>query len=211
VSVKTSNATPLPRYFGYGRGLTFYTWTSDQYSQVGTKVIPATMRDATVVLDEILDNETELPLFEHSTDTSGYTEIIFALFDLLGLQFAPRIRDLGGQRLYQFDKNTSYGQVDALLKGRLHAQLILDQWDDLLRLAGSLKLGWVTASLLISKLHALPRQNTLVKALQEYGRLIKTIFVLRYLGSEGYRRQINLQLNQGRDAALAPSIPVRRP
>ncbi|MGH9763683.1 MAG: Tn3 family transposase, partial [Blastocatellia bacterium] len=197
VSVKTSNATPLPRYFGYGRGLTYYTWTSDQYSQFGTKVIPATMRDATVVLDEILDNETELPLFEHSTDTSGYTEIVFALFDLLGLQFAPRIRDLGVQRLYRFDKHTSYGQVDALLKGRLNADLILNHWDDLLRLTGSLKLGWVTASLLISKLHAMPRQNTLVKALQEYGRLIKTVFVLRYLGSEDYRRQISLQLNKG--------------
>ena len=43
----------------------------------------------------------------------------------------------------------------------------------------------------------MPRQNTLVKALQEYGRLIKTVFVLRYLGSEDYRRRINLQLNKG--------------
>jgi TnpA family transposase len=58
VSVKTQNATALPRYFGYGRGLTFYTWTSDQFSQYGTKVIPATVRDATYVLDAILDNET---------------------------------------------------------------------------------------------------------------------------------------------------------
>ena len=80
--------------------MTFYTWTSDQFSQYGTKVIPATVRDATYVLDEILDNETELPILEHTTDTAGYTEIVFALFDLLGLQFSPRIRDLGDQRLY---------------------------------------------------------------------------------------------------------------
>ena len=32
-----------------------------------------------------------------------YTEIVFALFHLLGLQFAPRIRDLGAQRLYRLD------------------------------------------------------------------------------------------------------------
>ncbi len=196
VAVKTSNATPLPRYFGYGRGLTFYTWTSDQYSQFGTKVIPTTMRDAAVVLDEILDNETDLPLFQHSTDTAGYTEIIFSLFDLLGLQFAPRLRDLGDQQLYRIDL-TSYGLIDILLKGRLNLELILNQWDDLLRVAGSLKLGWVTASLLIGKLHAMPKQNTLVKALQEYGRLVKTIFILRYLGSEQYRRQIHIQLNKG--------------
>jgi len=41
---------------------------------------------------------------EHTTDTSGYTEVLFALFDLLGMQFAPRIRDLGDQRLYRLDE-----------------------------------------------------------------------------------------------------------
>jgi hypothetical protein len=37
------------------------------------------VRDATYVLDEILDNETELPILEHTTDTAGYTEVVFAL------------------------------------------------------------------------------------------------------------------------------------
>jgi TnpA family transposase len=64
-------------------------------------VILATVRDASYVLDEILDNESELPILEHTTDTAGYTEIVFALFDLLGLQFSPRIRDLGDQRLFR--------------------------------------------------------------------------------------------------------------
>ncbi len=51
VSVRSKSAAALPRYFGYGRGLTFYTWTSDQFSQYGSKVITATVRDATYVLD----------------------------------------------------------------------------------------------------------------------------------------------------------------
>ena len=105
VSGKVRMATALPRYFGYGKGVTFYTWTADQFSQYGTKVIPATVRNATYVLDEILDNETELPLLEHTTDTAGYTEIVFALFDLLGLQFSPRLRDLGDQRLFREGKS----------------------------------------------------------------------------------------------------------
>ncbi len=67
----------------------------------------------------------------------------------------------------------------------------------MLRVAGSLKLGWVTASLLISKLQAPVRHNALTLALQEYGRLVKTLFILLYLESEEYRRRINLQLNKG--------------
>jgi TnpA family transposase len=67
----------------------------------------------------------------------------------------------------------------------------------MIRVAGSLKLGWVTASLLLSKLQAYPRRNALSVALQEYGRLIKTLFILRYLEDETYRRRINTQLNKG--------------
>jgi TnpA family transposase len=37
----------------------------------------------------------------------------------------------------------------------------------------------------------------MTRALQEYGRLVKTIFILRYLQSEAYRRKINLQFNKG--------------
>jgi TnpA family transposase len=197
VAGKVRNAVALPRYFGYGRGVTFYTWTSDQFSQYGTKVIPATVRDATYVLDEILDNETELPIVEHTTDTAGYTELVFALFDLLGLQFAPRIRDLGDQHLYRVDRTHIYRHLGPRLKGTIKRDRILRRWDDLLRVVGSLKLGWVTASLFISKLQAYPRQNSLTRALQEYGRLIKTLFILRYLESEEYRRRINAQLNKG--------------
>ena len=56
---------------------------------------------------------------------------------------------------------------------------------------------WVTASLFISKLQSFPQQNILTRSLQEYGRLVKTIFILRYLESEEYRRRISTQLNKG--------------
>lgn len=112
VSVKTKNATALPRYFSYGKGLQHYTWTSDQFSQYGAKIAPATVRDALLVLDAILDNETDLPLLEHTTDTSGYTELVFALFHLLGMQFSPRLRDLSDQTLYRIRRD---GAVSRLL------------------------------------------------------------------------------------------------
>jgi TnpA family transposase len=63
--------------------------------------------------------------------------------------------------------------------------------DDLLRVAGSFKLGYITASLFISKLQAYPRQHNLTYVLQQYGRLIKTNFILRYLLSQPLRRKIH--------------------
>ena len=46
---------------------------------------------------------------EHTTDTHGYTEMIFGVFDLLGLRFAPRIRDLDRQRLYRYGTPPAVG------------------------------------------------------------------------------------------------------
>ena len=162
---------PRSRNISASEGASLSTpWTSDQYSQYGSKVISSTVRDATYVLDEILDNQTDLPILEHTTDTAGYTEIVFALFHLLGLQFAPRIRDLGAQRLYRLDAPPRKEGVAVLLKGLVRSKTLLDNWDELLRVAGSLKLGWVTASLLISKLQAGARENVLSRALRDLGQ-----------------------------------------
>ena len=196
---KLRKARALPRYFGYGKGITFYSWTSDQFSQYGSKAIPTTVRDATYVLDEILNNETELAIIEHTTDTAGYTEVIFALFDLLGLRFSPRLRDLADQQLYRTSqlKMDAYPQLKEHLSGVINKKRILPYWDEMLRLVGSLKLGWVTASLIVQKLQAFPRKHPLTRALQEYGRLIKTLHILRWYDDESNRRRLNRQLNKG--------------
>jgi TnpA family transposase len=110
------------------------------------------------------------------------------------MQFSPRLSDIGSRQLYWLDQASAYPNLKPLLKGRLKRPLILSRWEDMVRVAGSLKLGWVTASLLIAKLQAYPRRNALALALQEYGRLIKTLFILRYLEDEAYRRRINAQL-----------------
>ncbi len=75
--------------YGNDPGATFYTHVSDQYSPFHTKVINATVRDATHVLDGLLYHESDLRIEEHYTDTAGFTDHVFALCHLLGYRFAP--------------------------------------------------------------------------------------------------------------------------
>jgi TnpA family transposase len=166
VSGKTRHARPFPPPLGNGLGITFYSWTSDQLSQYGTKYVPVTIRDSTYVLDEICNNETELPIREHTTDTAGATEVIFALFDLLGYRFTPRLRDLGDRRLFTSGpiEMQHYPRLQPYVTARIQRQRILAWWDEMLRVAGSLKLGWMTASLLVQKLQAYPQTNALTVA-----------------------------------------------
>ena len=101
VKGKSLTARHLSRYFARGQGISAYTHVSDQHSTFDTKVIAATAPESHYVLDGILGNQADLPVAEHATDTHGATLANFALFDLLGLQLSPRIRDLGKITLYR--------------------------------------------------------------------------------------------------------------
>lgn len=179
-----------------------YTHVSDQFSTYGTKIIVVTKREAQYVLDEIMGNATDLPIAEHATDTHGVTLVNFALFDLVGLVFSPRIRDLGKITMYRdrpkAEALSLWPRGGTLLTRKLDRDLIAEHWDDLLRLAGSIKFGQATASLVVGKLSASSRQNTMAAALKEYGALRRTIYATRYLSSETYRRRITRALNKGK-------------
>jgi TnpA family transposase len=62
-------------------------------------------------------------------------------------------------------------------------------YDDVLRLAHSIRKGTVSASLIMGKLGSYARQNSLATALREMGRIEKTIFILDYISSETLRRK----------------------
>ena len=57
------------------------------------------------------------------TDTAGYTDTIFGIFHLLGLQFSPRIADIGGARFWRVDGKADYGILDGLAANRINTKL----------------------------------------------------------------------------------------
>jgi TnpA family transposase len=152
--------------YGNDPGATFYTHVSDQYSPFHTRLINATVRDATHVLDGLLYHESDLRIEEHYTDTAGFTDHVFALCHLLGYRFAPRIRDLADKRLAAIEKPARYPALEGLIGAALNTKQITTHWDEILRLATSIRQGTVTASLMLRKLGAYPRQNGLALALR---------------------------------------------
>jgi TnpA family transposase len=76
-------------------------------------------------------------------------------------------------------------------------QLITAQWEEILRLAASIRHGTVTASLIIRKLASYPRQNSLHAALREVGRIERTLFMLEWTQDPELRRRVQVGLNKG--------------
>ena len=187
-----------PRYFGYyDRALALYTHTSDQSSVYATQAIACVPREAGYVLGGILDNDTALAIHEHTSDTHGFTEHLFGLCALLGISFMPRIKDLPDQVLSCIDRETDYGVLQPLLRGRINIELIVEQWDQLVRLAASLKDRLTPAHVVMQRLANAGASDRLAGALTQLGRLMKTIHILRYIQEEPLRDAIQLQLNRG--------------
>jgi TnpA family transposase len=199
-----------PKY-GSEPGVQFYTHISDQYAPFHTKVINATVRDATHVLDGLLYHESDLRIEEHYTDTAGFTDHVFALMHLLGFRFAPRIRDLADKRLYIPGDTKRYPTLAGLIGGSINVKHIRAHWDEILRLAASIQQGTVTASLMLRKLGSYPRQNGLAVALRELGRIERTLFTLDWLQNVELRRRVQSGLNKGEAKnALARAVFFNR-
>lgn len=79
-------------------------------------------------------------------------------------------------------------------------ELIIEHWDDILRLVTTIKLGHEKASTLLRRLNSYSRQHPLYDALKEFGRLYKTIYILRYISQEELRKSVEAVLSKVENA-----------
>lgn len=138
IGVNALNSVHNPHY-GSGKGATIYRWVSDQFSSFYAQVVNTNTRDAIHFVDGLLHHETDLEIQEHYTDTAGYSDQIFGLCHLLGFRFAPRLRDLSDLDLFTFNQPSEFPKIEKLLKSKINKKLIQENFDDVLRLAHSIR------------------------------------------------------------------------
>lgn len=197
VPVRTVNAGYNPKFWGKERGVTWYNLISNQFSGLNAIVIPGTLRDSLFLLAIVLEQQTELRPTQIMTDTGAYSDVVFELFRLLGFRFCPRLADIGGTRFWRIDSDADYGDFNDITRHKINLDLIARNWDDMLRLAGSLILGLVPTTGIMRTLQVGDRPTELAKAIAEFGRIEKTLHSLTYIDDEEKRRATLIQLNRG--------------
>lgn len=105
------------------------------------------------------------------TDTSGYSDVVFGLFWLLGYQFSPRLADVGEARFWRLDPAADYGVLNGIARQRVNT--------------------------IMRTLYRGDQPSSLGRALGELGRVAKTLYLLNFVDDETYRRRILTQLNRG--------------
>ena len=148
-------------------GSKFYTWVSDQYGHFHILPMGATEDEAVYVLDGLYGHESKIDIDEHYVDTGGASEHVFGLFALAGKRIAPRLRDLKDRRLHCFEGADAYPAIKHHFGDRIDSGAIREGWDEALRAGVSVVDRLVAPSTLLKKLAALPKTNTLSRALRE--------------------------------------------
>jgi len=181
----------------HGRGVTLYAHTGENAMRLHQEPIPCRLREATFVLDGLLEHETELDPRTVYTDTHGYTEVVMATAALLGKSVAPRIARMHEQTLYKLDRSRHYAQLDPILDGTVKPHLARRAWDETVRIVASIQTRTASPSLILHRLGSYARQHSVHQALNEIGRVERTVHILHTIDDEEYRRRQGRELNKG--------------
>ena len=210
VSGDSLNANFSFKYGGKDRVLSAYTFIDSRNIFFHSTVISGAEREAHYMIDGVLRNEV-VKSDLHTTDTHGFTEMVSGAAHLLNITFAPRIKNLHRQQLYSIRgrKTYSHANYELLPDKKINKNIIKENWREILRAMVSIKLGEATASHVFKRLNSYSASNNpLYAALKEFGRIIKSHYILRYVDSLELRQAVQKQLNKGEsgnklDRALA--------
>jgi TnpA family transposase len=186
------------RYGGYG-GIGYYH-VSDKYIALFSRFIACGAYEAIYILDGLIENRSDIRPDTVHGDTQAQNFPVFGLAHLLGIDLMPRIRNIKDLSLSKPDAQASYPHIQSLFgEGSIDWDLIETHLHDMLRVAVSIKTGKISASTILRRLGNYSRKNKLYFAFKELGRVIRTLFLLRYIDDVDVRKTIHAATNKSEE------------
>ena len=182
------------RYGGYG-GIGYYL-VSDNYIALMSRFTTCGSWEGHYILDFLQENKSEVQPDTIHADTQGQSTAIFGLAYLLGIELMPRIRNWKDQHLFRPAPDVSYEHIDELFTAQVDWDLIATLVPDMMRVAVSIRTGNILPSDILRRLNSSSRKNKLYFGFRELGRVVRTIFLLRYLSDAELRRTIQAATNK---------------
>jgi TnpA family transposase len=182
------------RYGGYG-GIGYYH-VSDKFIALFSHFISCGTYEGIHILDGLMSNESDIRPDTIHGDTQAQSYPVFALAHLLGIQLMPRIRGIQDLKFHRPQAGAVYQNINALFSDVIDWQLIELHLPAMLRVAVSIKTGKITPSAILRRLGTYSRKNKLYFAFVELGKVIRTMFLLSYIGDVGLRKVIHAETNK---------------
>jgi TnpA family transposase len=198
-----------------GPGIMIYWHVERKSVCVYSQVRSASSSEVAAMMEGLLRHGTDAEVESVSTDTHGASIVGFAFTHLLGYRLLPRLKNIGSARLYRPYDGAAYPGLDGVLSRPIRWELIAQQYDQMVKYATALRLGTAEAEQVLRRFTRPGPKHPTYQAIEELGRVVRTLFICEYLSSPELRREIhealqiveqwnaaNLALRYGRDAEL---------
>lgn len=186
------------KYFGLLKGIVLYSLNAN-HLPLCLKVIGANEHESHFLLDIVESNTTEVEISAISGDMHSINRVNFALLHLFGYRFMPRFTRLNDKtetNLVGFQDGPKYDKYVIKPAAKVDKGLIVQEWDNVLRILASLAQKKTTQSQIVRKL-SVYKKNPTLKALIEFDRIIMSDYMLDYIDSAEVRSVVQASLCRG--------------
>jgi len=180
-----------------GRGIMIYWHVERKSLCIHSQLKSPSSSEVAAMIEGVIRHCTEMSIDRQYVDSHGQSEVAFAFCHLLGFQLLPRLKAIHLQRLYRPESGRpeAYEHLQPVLTRPIDWDLIRRQYDQMIKYTTALRLGTAETEAILRRFTRTNVQHPTYKALAELGKVIKTIFLCRYLQDENLRREIHEGLN----------------
>lgn len=184
-------------HFRYKKmGAVAYRHVANNYIAVFRHFIPPGVWEAIYVIEGLLKAGLSVEADTVHSDTQGQSATVFAFTYLLGIKLMPRIRNWKDLKMYRPSRATKYRHINRLFTEVADWDLIETHWKDLMQVALSIQAGKISSATLLRKLGSYSRKNRLFHAAQALGNVVRTVFLLNWIGSREIRQDVTANTNK---------------
>ena len=182
----------------HGRGVMIYWHVEEKSVCIHSQLKRCSSSEVSAMIEGVLRHCTEMEVEKNYVDTHGQSVVAFAFCYLLGFELFPRIKNIHSQklRLPDMDLASELKNLESILAKRsINWDLIRQQYDQMVKYATALKLGTADTEAILKRFTKQNVKHPTYLALCELGKVIKTIFLCKYLSDENMRIEANSGLN----------------
>jgi len=184
-----------PRY--HKKGVMIYWHVDTKSVCIYSQLKSCASSEVSSMIEGVLRHCTDMTVKKNYVDTHGASEIGFAFSYMLDFDLLPRFKNIHAQSLYVSEKDdiNKYNNLSAIISRPIDWDIIESQYEQIIKYTIALKLGTASAETIMKRFTRENIKHPVYKALSELGKVIKTIFLCRYLGSAELRQEIHEGLN----------------